>query len=71
MVQKEENEMELVKEFLRIKGYKSTLECLEKEDNYKCLEKKNAKVSFEFIYLFFIIIIIIIRKSPQMTKCLN
>lgn len=48
MVAREENELELVKEFLRIKGYKSTLECLEKEDNYKCLEKKNAKVTLMF-----------------------
>ena len=31
----------LIKDFLKTRGYKSTLECFEKEDNYKNLDKKN------------------------------
>ena len=38
-----ENEIELIKDFLKERGYTSTLECFIKEDNYKKVERKNAK----------------------------
>ena len=37
-------ELELVKDFLKSRGYKSTLECLEKEDKYLNIEKKYSNV---------------------------
>ncbi len=40
---KEESEVELIKDFLKQRGYKSTLECFEKEDNFKNEDKKGAK----------------------------
>lgn len=44
MVSTDDTDVDLFKEFLKMKGYKSTLECFEKEHNYKTVEKKNAKV---------------------------
>ena len=44
MSAKDENEMELIKDFLKTKGFKSTLECLEKEETYKKVDQKNSKV---------------------------
>ena len=41
--QMNENEIELIKDFLKERGYTSTLECFIKEDNYKKVERKNAK----------------------------
>ena len=40
---KEENEVDLIKDFLKQRGYKSTLECFEKEDNLKNSDKKGIK----------------------------
>lgn len=37
-------EIEMIKDFLRIRGYKSTAECFEKETNYLAIEKKSSKV---------------------------
>ena len=36
--QMNENEIELIKDFLKERGYTSTLECFIKEDNYKKVE---------------------------------
>lgn len=38
-------EIEMIKDFLNIHGYKSTAECFEKETNYLAIEKKTTKVS--------------------------
>ena len=40
-----DTEIELMKDFLRLKGYKRTLECLIKEDRYKQIENRNLQVS--------------------------
>ena len=40
---KEENEVDLIKDFLKQRGYKSTLECFEKEDSFKNSDKKGSK----------------------------
>lgn len=32
---KEDSEIDLIKDYLKTKGFKSTLECLEKEESYK------------------------------------
>ena len=40
-----ESEIELMKDFLNIKGYKRTLECLIKEDRYKQIENRTLQVS--------------------------
>lgn len=40
-----DTEIELMKDFLSIKGYKRTLECLIKEDRYKQIENRNLQVS--------------------------
>ena len=37
-------ELDYIKEYLEKNGYKSTLECLEKEDKYITAEKNNSKV---------------------------
>ena len=45
---KEDTEaLELIKDFLKQNGLRSTLECLEKEENYKNvgLDKKSGKVN--------------------------
>ena len=39
---KEKSEIDLIKDFLKSKGYKSTLECLEKEENFKNSDKKKV-----------------------------
>jgi hypothetical protein len=46
--------LELVRDFLRTHGLKSTLECLEKEENYKNigLDKKSGKVTFNCFNFF-------------------
>jgi hypothetical protein len=54
MSNKDDSEIDLIKDYLKSRGYKSTLECLEKEDSYKNVDKKNMKVRNKFI--FFIII---------------
>jgi len=41
---KDMKEIDYIKEYLEINGYKSTLECLEKEDKYMRAEKNNSKV---------------------------
>lgn len=60
----EDNEIDLIKDFLKTRGYKSTLECFEKEDNYKNLDRKNAKVFIQFNQNVF-------RIYSQMTNNLN
>ena len=39
-----ETDIEIIKDFLRSRGYTSTLECLEKEHAFKTVEIKNSKV---------------------------
>lgn len=39
-----DSEVELIKDFLKIKGFRRTLECLIKEERYKNIEKRNIKV---------------------------
>ena len=39
-----DSEIELIKDFLKIKGFRRTLECLIKEERYKNIEKRNIKV---------------------------
>ena len=39
-----DTEVDLIKDFLKIKGYKRTLECLIKEERYKNIENRNIKV---------------------------
>ena len=39
-----DTEVDLIKDFLKIKGYKRTLECLIKEERYKTIENRNLKV---------------------------
>ena len=39
-----DTEVDLIKDFLKIKGYKRTLECLIKEERYKNIENRNLKV---------------------------
>ena len=41
-----DSEVELIKDFLSIKGFRRTLECLIKEERYKNIENRNLKVSF-------------------------
>ena len=44
-----DREVDLIKDFLKIKGYKRTLECLIKEERYNNIEERNLKV----IYIIF------------------
>lgn len=44
-----DSEVDLIKDFLKIKGYRRTLECLIKEERYKNIENRNLKVSFNII----------------------
>jgi hypothetical protein len=44
-----DSEVELIKDFLKIKGYRRTLECLIKEERYKSIENRNLKVSINII----------------------
>ena len=39
-----DSEVDIIKDFLKIKGYKRTLECLIKEERYKNIEERNLKV---------------------------
>ena len=41
-----DSEVEIIKDFLKIKGFRRTLECLIKEERYKNIENRNLKVSF-------------------------
>ena len=43
---KEDSEIDLIKDFLKSKGFKSTLECLEKEENSKSSDKKKVNIIF-------------------------
>ena len=40
-----DSEADIIKDFLKIKGYRRTLECLIKEERYKNIEDRNLKVS--------------------------
>ena len=40
-----DSEVDIIKDFLKIKGYRRTLECLIKEERYKHIEDRNLKVS--------------------------
>ena len=42
---KDLKEIDYIKEFLKANGYKSTLECLEKEEKYMQAEIKTNKVN--------------------------
>ena len=42
-----DSEVELIKDFLKIKGYRRTLECLIKEERYKNIENRNLKLSYK------------------------
>ena len=44
-----DSEVELIKDFLKIKGFRRTLECLIKEERYKSIENRNLKVSIKYI----------------------
>ncbi len=54
-----DSEVELIKDFLSIKGFRRTLECLIKEEKYKSIEDRNIKVisnnNINYIFVFFII----------------
>jgi hypothetical protein len=39
-----DSEVDIIKDFLKIKGYRRTLECLIKEERYKNIEDRNLKV---------------------------
>ena len=47
-----DSELDLIKDFLKLKGYRRTLECLIKEERYKNIENRNLKV----IHILFLII---------------
>ena len=48
-----DSEIELIKDFLKLKGFRRTLECLIKEERYKKIENRNLKVShIKVIYNF-------------------
>ena len=49
-----DSEVELIKDFLKIKGYRRTLECLVKEERYKNIENRNLKVSYKKLNIFII-----------------
>ena len=49
-----DSEAELIKDFLKIKGYRRTLECLIKEERYKSIENRNLKVSINIINKYII-----------------
>jgi hypothetical protein len=65
MSNKDDSEIDLIKDYLKSRGYKSTLECLEKEDSYKSVDKKNMKVRNKFIFF------IIIYRNYQMINKTN
>ena len=45
---KEDTEIEIIKDFLKMRGYKNALEGLEKDD-YKAVEKKKVNKKINFI----------------------
>ena len=47
-----DSEVDLIKDFLKIKGYKRTLECLIKEERYKYIENRNLKVINYILYIY-------------------
>ena len=44
-----DSEVDIIKDFLKIKGYRRTLECLIKEERYKNIEDRNLKV-IKYLY---------------------
>ena len=46
-----DREVDLIKDFLKIKGYKRTLECLIKEERYKNIEDRNLKVIYTIYFI--------------------
>ena len=46
-----DREVDLIKDFLKIKGYKRTLECLIKEERYKSIEDRNLKVIYTIYFI--------------------
>ena len=54
MVSKEENEIEMIKDFLKVKGFKATLESLEREEGNKGGDKRNLKVIFYLLNINFL-----------------
>jgi len=56
---KEDTEIDIIKDFLKMRGYKNALEGLEKDD-YKTVEKKKV-IQIKIIILIFIIKIYRIR----------
>ena len=48
-----DSEVELIKDFLKIKGFRRTLECLIKEERYKSIENRNLKVSSNNNFIYF------------------
>ena len=49
---KEDSEIDLVKDFLKSKGFKSTLDCLEKEESSKSDKKKVSIILITFFFNF-------------------
>jgi hypothetical protein len=47
---KEDSEIDIIKDFLKMRGYKNALEGLEKDD-YKTVEKKKV-TNFNIYYIF-------------------
>ena len=64
-----DSEVELIKDFLSIKGFRRTLECLIKEEKYKSIEDRNIKVSsnnkYNTNYIYVIFVIYINRQKQQ------
>ena len=46
-----DREVDLIKDFLKIKGYKRTLECFIKEERYKNIEDRNLKVIYTIYFI--------------------
>ena len=53
-----DSEVELIKDFLKIKGFRRTLECLIKEERYKSIENRNLKVSSNNYIIYFCVMYI-------------
>ena len=49
---KEDSEIDIIKDFLKMRGYKNALEGLEKDD-YKTVEKKKV-TNFNIYYILFL-----------------
>lgn len=52
----QETELELIKDYLKTKGFESTYSCLVKEEKYKNVVMKNTKVSNDKILKMFLLI---------------